>query len=97
MITLAGLVLLVFRFVAGLLLAMSVSLADIWLEQQTLSLHRELSLQQYQSEILQDWKNQHLLAIERLRAAQQQAASRRQPGTATQLSSQPVFSGSAVQ
>jgi hypothetical protein len=96
-ITLAGLVLLVFRFVAGLLLAMSVSLADIWLEQQTLSLHRELSLQQYQSEILQDWKNQHLLAIERLRAAQQQAASRRQPGTATQLSSQPVFSGSAVQ
>ncbi|MGB0738626.1 MAG: hypothetical protein ACPGXX_01055 [Planctomycetaceae bacterium] len=88
---------MVFRFVAGLLLAMSVSLADIWLEQQTLSLHRELSLQQYQSEILQDWKSQHLLAIERLRAAQQQAASRRQPGTATQLSSQPVFSGSAVQ
>lgn len=76
---------------------MSVSLADIWLEQQTLSLHRELSLQQYQSEILQDWKSQHLLAIERLRAAQQQAASRRQPGAATQLSSQPVFSGSAVQ
>ncbi len=62
----------VFRFVAGLLLALSVSLAGIWLEKQTLSLHRELSLQHYQADVLEDWKTQHLLAIRRIRTAHQQ-------------------------
>jgi hypothetical protein len=80
----------VFRFVAGLLLALSVSLAGIWLEKQTLSLHRELSLQHYQADVLEDWKTQHLLAIRRIRTAHQQEqvlAPAPQPGKQRKLSS----------
>ncbi|MFM7866049.1 MAG: hypothetical protein ACKPHU_17690, partial [Planctomycetaceae bacterium] len=44
-----------FRFTAGLLLALLVSMAGIWLEKQTLELRRETSVQHYHEEILRGW------------------------------------------
>jgi len=43
-----------FRFTAGLLLAMAVSMAGTWLEKCTRSVQREVSLQHYQADVLRE-------------------------------------------
>lgn len=55
-----------FRFTAGLLLALLVSMAGIWLEKQTLELRRETSVQHYHEEILRGWLVRRRLQAERL-------------------------------
>ncbi len=44
-----------FRFTAGLLLAVVVSMAGVWLEKQTLELRRDVSVQHYQTDVLIEW------------------------------------------
>lgn len=55
-----------FRFTAGLLLALLVSIAGIWLEKQTLELRRSIGVQHYHAEILRGWLVRSRLDAERL-------------------------------
>jgi hypothetical protein len=55
-----------FRFAAGLILALLVSMAGIWLEKQTLELRRSISVQHYHEEILRGWLVRRRLQAERL-------------------------------
>ncbi|MFN9046929.1 MAG: hypothetical protein ACK5YC_02275 [Planctomyces sp.] len=55
-----------FRFTAGLLLALLVSIAGIWLEKQTLELRRSTGVQHYHAEILRSWLVRRRLQAERL-------------------------------
>jgi hypothetical protein len=55
-----------FRFTAGLLLALLVSIAGIWLEKQTLELRRATGVQHYHAEILRGWLVRRRLQAERL-------------------------------
>lgn len=43
-----------FRFAAGLMLVVIVSLAGVWLEKQTLEMRRAVSVQYYQTDVLFD-------------------------------------------
>ncbi len=55
-----------FRFTAGLLLAMAVSIAGTWLEKLTRSLQREVSLQHYQADVLRELIVRRRLDVARL-------------------------------
>lgn len=43
-----------FRFAAGLMLVVLVSMAGVWLEKQTLEMRRTISVQYYQTDVLFD-------------------------------------------
>ncbi len=43
-----------FRFAAGLMLVVLVSMAGVWLEKQTLEMRRTVSVQYYQTDVLLD-------------------------------------------
>ncbi|MFM7036656.1 MAG: hypothetical protein ACKO2L_02925 [Planctomycetaceae bacterium] len=55
-----------FRFTAGLLLAMAVSIAGTWLEKLTRGLQREVSLQHYQADVLRELIVRRRLDVARL-------------------------------
>lgn len=57
-----------FRFTAGLLLAMAISMAGTWLEKQTRTLQREISLQHYQADVLREFIVRRRLDVARLTA-----------------------------
>jgi hypothetical protein len=57
-----------FRFTAGLILAVCVSMAGIWLEKQTLRLRREVSSQHYQTDVLIEWIVRKRLETQQLSA-----------------------------
>jgi hypothetical protein len=57
-----------FRFTAGLLLAMAVSMAGTWLEKQTRLLQREISLQHYHADVLREFIVRKRLEVIRLSA-----------------------------
>jgi hypothetical protein len=57
-----------FRFTAGLLLAMAVSMAGTWLEKQSRLLHREISLQHYHADVLREFIVRKRLEVIRLSA-----------------------------
>ncbi len=57
-----------FRFTAGLILAVCVSMAGIWLEKQTLKLRREVSSQHYQTDVLIEWIVRKRLETQQLSA-----------------------------
>lgn len=57
---------LYFRFTAGLLLAMAVSMAGTWLEKCTRRLQREVSLQHYQADVLRELIVRRRLEVARL-------------------------------
>jgi len=54
-----------FRFAAGLMLVVLVSMAGVWLEKQTLEMRRTVSVQYYQTDVLLD-----LLVRQRLETQQ---------------------------
>lgn len=55
-----------FRFTAGLLLAMAISMAGTWLEKRTRGLQREISLQHYQADLLRELIVRKQLDVARL-------------------------------
>lgn len=57
-----------FRFTAGLLLAMAVSMVGTWLEKQTRLLHRDISLQHYHADVLREFIVRKRLDVNRLTA-----------------------------
>ena len=57
-----------FRFSAALFLIVLVSMASVWLEKQTLELHRSVARQHYQCDVLLDMIVQSRLETQRLSA-----------------------------
>lgn len=75
-----------FRFTAGLLLAVVVSMAGVWLEKQTLELRRDVSVQHYQTDVLIEWIVRKRLETQALPvpfAGRDQTAIKVESGTAT--------------
>lgn len=73
-----------FRFTAGLLLAVVVSMAGVWLEKQTLELRRDVSVQHYQTDVLIEWIVRKRLETQALPvpySGRDQFAARAEPGT----------------
>ncbi|MDA1229852.1 MAG: hypothetical protein O2856_03675 [Planctomycetota bacterium] len=64
-----------FRFAAGLLLVVLVSMAGVWLEKQTLEMRRTVSVQYYQTDILLDLLVRLRLETQQLTAPAQLAAA----------------------
>ncbi len=71
-----------FRFTAGLLLAMAVSMAGTWLEKLTRSLQREVSLQHYQADVLRELIVRRRLDVARLTGQRSSVAAVPGDGTA---------------
>lgn len=57
-----------FRFAAGLMLVVLVSMAGVWLEKQTLEMRRTISVQYYQTDVLFDMIVRLRLETQRLTA-----------------------------
>lgn len=64
-----------FRFAAGLLLVVLVSMAGVWLEKQTLEMRRTVSVQYYQTDVLLDLLVRLRLETQQLTAPAQLAAT----------------------
>ena len=62
-----------FRFAAGLMLVVIVSLAGVWLEKQTLEMRRAVSVQYYQTDVLFDLLVRLRLETQQLTAPAQMA------------------------
>jgi hypothetical protein len=60
-----------FRFAAGLMLVVLVSMAGVWLEKQTLEMRRTISVQYYQTDVLFDLIVRLRLETQRLTAPAQ--------------------------
>ena len=60
-----------FRFAAGLMLVVFVSMAGVWLEKQTLEMRRMISVQYYQTDVLFDLIVRLRLETQRLTAPAQ--------------------------
>ncbi|MBC7967342.1 MAG: hypothetical protein H7Z17_15610 [Fuerstia sp.] len=83
-----------FRFAAGLMLVVLVSMAGVWLEKQTLEMRRTVSVQYYQTDVLLDilvrlrLETQQLTAPAQLAVAQaaEQSQSKQQPKTESRRS-----------
>ena len=63
-----------FRFAAGLMLVVLVSMAGVWLEKQTLEMRRTVSVQYYQTDVLLDLLVRLRLETQQLTAPAQMAA-----------------------
>ncbi len=63
-----------FRFAAGLILVVLVSMAGVWLEKQTLEMRRTVSVQYYQTDVLLDLLVRLRLETQQLTAPAQLAA-----------------------
>jgi len=63
-----------FRFAAGLMLVVLVSMAGVWLEKQTLEMRRTVSVQYYQTDVLLDLLVRLRLETQQLTAPAQLAA-----------------------
>lgn len=72
-----------FRFAAGLMLIVLVSMAGVWLEKQTLELRRTVSVQYYQTDVLLDLLVRLRLETQQLTAPAQLAAIESQLDQAT--------------
>jgi hypothetical protein len=70
-----------FRFAAGLLLVVLVSMAGVQLEKQTLELRRAVSVQYYQTDVLLEMLVRLRLETQRLTAPTQPTASAGRPKT----------------
>ncbi len=76
-----------FRFAAGLMLVVLVSMAGVWLEKQTLEMRRTVSVQYYQTDVMFDLLVRLRLETQQLTAPKQmvlqekaeQSARRSQP------------------
>ena len=62
-----------FRFAAGLMLVVIVSMAGVWLEKQTLEMRRTVSVQYYQTDVLFDLLVRLRLETQQLTAPAQMA------------------------
>lgn len=62
-----------FRFAAGLMLVVLVSMAGVWLEKQTLEMRRTVSVQYYQTDVLFDLLVRLRLETQQLTAPNQMA------------------------
>jgi hypothetical protein len=60
-----------FRFAAGLMLVVLVSMAGVWLEKQTLEMRRTVSVQYYQTDVLLDLLVRQRLETQQLTAPAQ--------------------------
>jgi len=60
-----------FRFAAGLMLVVFVSMAGVWLEKQTLEMRRTVSVQYYQTDVLLDLLVRQRLETQQLTAPAQ--------------------------
>ncbi|MCA9012038.1 MAG: hypothetical protein KDB01_19935 [Planctomycetaceae bacterium] len=67
-----------FRFAAGLMLVVLVSMAGVWLEKQTLEMRRTISVQYYQTDVLFDLIVRLRLETQRLTAPAQMTHLERQ-------------------
>lgn len=64
-----------FRFAAGLMLVVLVSMAGVWLEKQTLEMRRTVSVQYYQTDVLLDLLVRLRLETQQLTAPAQMAVT----------------------
>ena len=64
-----------FRFAAGLMLVVLVSMAGVWLEKQTLQMRRTVSVQYYQTDVLLDLLVRLRLETQKLTAPAQMAVT----------------------
>ena len=64
-----------FRFAAGLMLVVLVSMAGVWLEKQTLEMRRTVSVQYYQTDVLLDLLVRQRLETQQLTAPGQMAVT----------------------
>ena len=64
-----------FRFAAGLMLVVLVSMAGVWLEKQTLEMRRTVSVQYYQTDVLLDLLVRQRLETQKLTAPAQLAVT----------------------
>ena len=85
-----------FRFAAGLMLVVLVSMAGVWLEKQTLEMRRTVSVQYYQTDVLLDLILRLRLDTQELTAPAQMAVTEESQKSRSKHHSRPQPRGSRV-